>query len=194
MDENKFTHAGFEITIEQDSDPQNPRTENDNFGKLFCSHKRYALGDNHGFKTSDFRTWAEWQGQIEEDYDVDVLLPVYMYDHSGITISTTPFSCQWDSGQIGFIFCTKKQVIEEFKGDTEKARKLLIAEIDEYDKYLRGDVYGYIVSDGKELESCWGFFGYDYCVSEAKSCAEALRKREDKTIVDEEQAALALFN
>jgi hypothetical protein len=193
----KITHAGFEITIEQDCDASNPREEYDNFGKLICFHKRYSLGDKSDYRHSDFNSWAALQAQIEEDNDVAVLLPVYMYDHSGITISTSPFSCPWDSGQIGFIFCTVKQVAEEFSGDNERAKNLLISEIKTYDQFLTGDVWCFAIrkaDDDEVLESCCGFFGHDYCVNEAKSCADALRKYEDKNKIDEEQAALSLFN
>lgn len=33
-----------------------------------------------------------------------LLMPLYLYDHSGITISTSEFCDPWDSGQIGFIY------------------------------------------------------------------------------------------
>jgi hypothetical protein len=192
-----FSYAGFEITIEQDQEASNPRTEYDNFGTMVCSHKRYTLGDKTDYRHSDFSTWAELQAKIEEDNDVFVLLPVYMYDHSGITISTSPFSCSWDSGQIGFIFCTNKQVAEE-KWSKEEAVQCLIGEIETYDQYLRGDVWCFAIHNPENydevLESCCGFFGYDYCVQEAKSCADALRKYEDKKKIEDEQAALALFN
>lgn len=32
-----------------------------------------------------------------------LMLPLYLYDHSGITMNTTGFSCPWDSGQVGWI-------------------------------------------------------------------------------------------
>ena len=197
MDDNKFEHAGFEIEIEQDQDPLDPRKEYDNVGKLICSHKRYSLGDKHDYKAGDFSSWAELQAKIEEDNDVAVLLPVYMYDHSGITISTTPFSCRWDSGQIGFIFCTNKQVAEEWKGDIEKAKQYLLGEIETYDQFLTGDVHCFAIrnpGDDEVLESCCGFFGRNICIEEAKRTAEALRKSEDKKAIEEEQRALALFN
>lgn len=203
MSDNKFQHAGFEVEILQDEDPSNPRDPQymENVGKLICMHKRYSLGDKHDYRHSDFSTWAALQAQIEEDNDVAVLLPVYMLDHSGLTVSTTPFHCPWDSGQIGFIFCTNKQVKEEWSGDKEKATQYLIGEIKTYDQYLTGDVYGYVIRkpaeedcEGEELESCWGFFGHDYCVDQAREVAEACRKSEDKRLIDEEQTALALFN
>jgi hypothetical protein len=65
-----------------------------------------------------------------------------MYDHSGITISYKPFSCPWDSGQIGWIFVNKDQVRREFgvkrisKKVMDKVRSVLIAEIEDYNEYL----------------------------------------------------------
>lgn len=51
--------------------------------------------------------------EVDELYDLVratgqyVILPLYLYDHSGITISTGPFSCPWDSGQVGWIYAPK---------------------------------------------------------------------------------------
>jgi len=71
------------------------------------------------------------------------ILPLYLYDHSGITMRTSPFSCQWDSGQVGFIYCTKERC-DELGADFSKAEDCLRAEVEEYDQYLTGDVYGYV--------------------------------------------------
>jgi len=35
----------FELKIEQDTDPMNPRTDWDNLGTMVCFHKLYDLGD-----------------------------------------------------------------------------------------------------------------------------------------------------
>lgn len=51
--------------------------------------------------------------EVNELYDLVratdkyVILPLYLYDHSGITISTEPFSCPWDSWQVGWIYAPK---------------------------------------------------------------------------------------
>jgi len=42
-----------------------------------------------------------------------IMLPLYLYDHSGITMSTGKFSCPWDSGQVGWIYCTIEKAMEE---------------------------------------------------------------------------------
>ena len=47
-DENTISKAkdkNITLRIVQDIDPQNPRTEWDNLGKMFCWHSRYDLGD-----------------------------------------------------------------------------------------------------------------------------------------------------
>ena len=41
-------------------------------------------------------------------------LPLYLYDHGGITMSTNPFSCPWDDGgQVGWIYASKQKFIDE---------------------------------------------------------------------------------
>jgi len=43
-----------------------------------------------------------------------VILPLYLYDHGGITMSTNPFSCPWDDGgQVGWIYASKQKFIDE---------------------------------------------------------------------------------
>lgn len=60
----------------------------------------------------------------------------------------------------------------------------MVAEVETYDQYLTGDVYGYVIEseDGTVDDSCWGFFGLDHCIGEAKEAAkleaEYKRKRE----------------
>ena len=95
------------IKVETDDDPLNPREEYDNMGTMVCFHKRYVLGDKHEYKESDYNGWGELEKAITRKEDAAVLLPIFMYDHSGITIQTRPFSCPWDSGQVGFIFVSK---------------------------------------------------------------------------------------
>jgi hypothetical protein len=139
------------IQILQDLDAFDPRREYDHLGTMVCWHRRYNLGDKHNFSSP-------------EDLNQAVYLPLYLYDHSGITMSTTPFSCQWDSGQVGWIYVTKAEIRKEFgkKWTTKKIQEILRAEVEEYDRYLTGDVYGYIITDdetGEEIDSCWGFYG-----------------------------------
>jgi hypothetical protein len=169
----------YHIKILQDVEPINPR-EWDNLGTMICFHKKYNLGDQHNYNSNDFGSWDELLSQINKDQKLAVILPIYMYDHSGITISTTPFSCPWDSGQIGFIFVSKVDALKEYGGSKltkklkEKLTQHLIGEVETYDQYLTGDVFGFqITLNDEELDSCWGYFGTESCLNEAKSIVES---------------------
>lgn len=167
-----------ELRIFQDECPESPR-EWSTMAKMFCFHKRYSLGDDHEYNTDDFSNWSEFKNQIEKDYDVAIILPLYMYDHSGVTISTQPFSCQWDSGQVGWVFITKDTIREEYsvkhvtKSSLQKALTYLLGEVEVYDQYLTGEVYSFNLVEVEtckhcgekhenSIDSCGGFFGSDF--------------------------------
>jgi len=195
---NIVKHNGCTITIERDEFPQNPRTEWDNLGTMVCFHKRYNLGDKHGLNitSDDFANWDELEAFLHEQQGALVVLPLFLYDHSGITISTGRFSCAWDSGQVGFIFVSKgraesecpRKEAESDAAYNDRIKDYLIGEVKTYDDYLTGEVYGYSVTDdatGTEGDSCFGFYGYEetkdgsYMMGEARSAADWLRKKCD---------------
>lgn len=92
---------------------------------------------------------------------------VYLYEHSGQTVSTEPFACPWDSGQVGYIFVTKEQLRKAYSRRNitgafkAKIEGYLKNEVEEFDNYLTGSVYGFTLTnaEGVEEDSCWGFFG-----------------------------------
>lgn len=108
-----------------------------------------------------------------------VILPLYLYDHSGITISTGPFSCPWDSNQVGFIYATPEMIRKcyEVKRITKairtKVEECMQAEVTIYDQFLTGDVYGFRIEDerGEDLDSCWGFYGIEEVRRESEAQA-----------------------
>lgn len=113
-----------------------------------------------------------------------VILPVFVFEHSGTSISVSEFGDRWDSGQAGWIYTTKENVretlinwgakYEDKNGNLidvtkenwkEAAIVNLKGEIRFYNMYLHGEVYGIITEeydidndDWEEKDSCWGFF------------------------------------
>lgn len=155
------------IEVMHDDYVESPR-EWDNLGTLAVFHNHYNFGDQgHGIDSSDYKGWSEMEAAIRREKDVAVILPVYMLDHSGITISTSPFSCPWDSGQVGFIWISKEKARAEYgwrvisKKRKEQLQGYLMGEIETLDEYLTGNVHGYVIKDaeGEELDACWGYFG-----------------------------------
>lgn len=162
----------------------------------------YYLFPLEGSKDAKFQLYSE---QSELDWLVDdviealpnediwyllerhaniVALPLCLYDHSGITMSTTSFNDRWDSGQVGWIYTDKETILSQrykfrnSKGNLIKITKRnwkevayqdLKKEVQMYDMYLQGDVYGIVIeeydSDLKEfdeIDSCWGYYDDSY--------------------------------
>ena len=173
-------YKGYTISIVQDTDPTNPR-EFDNIGKMICFHRRYDLGDVHSYKSSDYSGWNDLMKTLKKDFKNDVVLRVYMLDHSGLSVNTTGFSCPWDSGQIGFIILDRKQLYActGIKRLTSKVKSELLLqlknEVEEYNSYLSGDAYGYKITDsnGEVVDSCYGYLGSDGILEEAKAVVDS---------------------
>ena len=200
-------NEGVEYTLEVINDycPESPRAWS-NLGTMICWHGHYDLGDKHSFDNPDEfmqhlyldvmgKHWCDdhesddWQDVYKELQETNLVLikAINMYDHSGITVSTSnayPYNDLWDSGIVGFIYVTKKTIFEECSDITEenwkeRADKYLEGEMETYDQYLTGDVYGYRLTkkvtiydicphcgevikeceNEEEVDSCWGFYG-----------------------------------
>ncbi len=146
------------IKIWHDSECPSPR-EDGGFGRLALFHRRYRLGDG------EFRTPEE----LHEDEGFKraiVKLPVYGYDHGGLVMNTTGFSCPWDSGQLGYIYITladwtkstgKRSVNAASK---KRIEDMLRSVVEEYSDWVSGNCWGYsIIEDGEVIDSCGGFIG-----------------------------------
>lgn len=158
-----------------DDCPINPRGY-DNVTTIICFHGRYNLGDETSYRSEDYDSWAEMKEAIMENEKPLIIKPLYLYDHSGITISTSPFGCKWDSGQIGWVYVTKERM-EELGVAEEYIEFALNAEVGEYDHYLRGEVYRWEVVEVKTCElghehttfvdSCGGYNNEDDAMEQA---------------------------
>lgn len=165
VDEQKL-NDGHVLKIFHDTWAESPRSW-DNLGTMAIFHKNYNFGDEVDFSSKDFDSWSEMEDYINNTLKAVICLPIYMYDHSGITINTTGFACPWDSGQIGFIYVTDDKMKKEY-GNTyhlphlESARKALLSEVLTMDQYITGQVYGfYLEKNGETIDSCCGFYGED---------------------------------
>jgi len=185
----------YQVSVFYDEEPLNPRVDYDNFGTMVCEHRDYNLSDeNHDFNSlvnvdCYYNSFSEQVDSLIKNDKVLLALPLYLYDHSGIMMNTTGFSCNWDSGQVGIIYITKEKVKKEFKVKRiskqlkEKIRTYLINEVKMYDYYLTGNCYGYTIKDqqGEILDSCWGYLGdFDYCLKDGISTAESYIKYDIK--------------
>jgi len=163
----RINYKGVTIKINHDDDPAlNPRHD-DNFSTIVDRTTKYGLSDAGSLL--DKSEVVEGRG---------VILPLYIYDHGGITISTSPFGCQWDSGLIGYVYATEETMKKEFGVEEltiehrKTAMRIMRAEVEVYDKYLRGEVYWYSYDTGEIEDSCGGFYSIEDAIADAKSSVD----------------------
>lgn len=173
-------YNGYKIELVHDDSAESPR-EWDNLGTIVTTDNRYfSLQEKSSYDLEDLKLAYSDPDLDSAPQDIAAILPIYMYAHSGVTISTSnsnyPFTDRWDAGQVGFIYITEEKVKHEGI-DPEKVATYLRGEIDTLDQWLRGDVWGYRVLDqnDNEIESCWGFFGDEVATQEARSVIDHLR-------------------
>jgi hypothetical protein len=222
----KYKKWTIEIHYDNDN-PESPR-DWDNLGTMACWHRRMNLGDKpEEIERFEPIEWMRheliynFESQIpypEDSYCEDwlmeddertlkyfnqfyVQLPIHAYEHSGITISSGRYSDMFDSGQLGFIYVSKKDAMKEFSAKRwskkleDKILKILDGEIETYDQYLTGDVHGFMIYRPEDVDcedsedSCWGFYDSEYAMEEAKSIidwhvkTEKAQKRLERKII-----------
>jgi len=188
-------YKGHTIEIHTDDDPIDPRGD-DNLGTVYYKHRDYRLGDEK--ITGDIIEWLEGMLSLtnkgeysnERKNELESLLfekyigfPFSVYEHSGITISEGVRS-GWDSGQAGYFLVSREDAVKEYgvknltKKIKENAMQCLRWELEAYDRYLRGEAYGYMVDDGEE--SCWNYDTEEYAMKTAKETVDYMVKNERK--------------
>lgn len=188
MEVERFTYRGCEIIIENDEHSESPR-DWENLGTMICFRGRCRLGDAHDLLQHQFSGWEDLKRYLTEVHGPAMFLPIYMYEHGGRELSTEPFSCPWDSGQVGWIFVTGERMRAEYgeNPDMETVEKALIQEVATYNQWISGDVYGYLVKgpadawcpecghkfERKILDSCRGIYGEENARRQAKAVVDA---------------------
>ena len=82
-----------------------------------------------------------------------------------------------DRGYV-YLICIKADWKKEFPTKAQ-AQKCLDGEAEILQSYFDGEIYGYTLSIGETvLDSLWGMYGFDYCLSEGKDALAIAQKTE----------------
>lgn len=131
-DKNDFLYY---LKIEHDLYPTNPRLEDN-----ICTFMGNPEIADEGAPTT--------RKEIDKVLSAGVYYKkIFMYDHSGRTISLNPFADEWDSGFVGYIYVDQNKLREEGLDpfDLELVTKIMDAEIKEYNNYLAKEVYTFAI-------------------------------------------------
>jgi hypothetical protein len=178
------------IEIHQDTDTESPNDWGNRDLFLVGFHRDFWV-QRKGFDEELVRDLLTKDGITEEYKETLKKYHVFgleAYIHSGVSlhlIGEAKIDRQWDVSAVGAVFVDKKEW--RTRKSAEKAARGLI---ETWNQYLSGEVYGYIVknADGSDIEakdergnslmdSCWGFYGTEHAIADAKDSAEYIAKR-----------------
>ena len=148
--------------------------------KVCLKSKNYDFKNNTDVDFDDYNSWEEIEKALEIEYKNYDIISICMYDHSLVSfhLNTT---CQWDSGQIGFILIPKNHNEQWFNMDNF---------LDYWTAYFNGHVYEWLVYDicpcceNDEYYTeenyggqCGGYLDEDEAVKEAKRYIDSLEEK-----------------
>jgi hypothetical protein len=198
-------YKGYKIVVEQDEFADDPRNWV-NVGTMVMFHKKYNLPNEYKggvWRSDDFNSWEEVEKEIKRQAKGIIILPVYMYDHGGISLKVGSFQgllpqchAEFDSGQVGFIYATAEDIRNRLRVKritTEKLKKVadcLEGEVQTYSEYLSGDVWTSYVYESKKCEHCgheeWeeidgngDIYGYNEAMSLAHNTIDRLAETQE---------------
>jgi hypothetical protein len=158
--------GNYKFIVERDEFMESPR-EWENLSTMLSWSRSYNSPDKNDFRNpDDFMEWFLEEHAGDPDH---VLLPLFMYEHSGVSFSTGDFGDKWDSGQIGWVYATGESV-RNWISTKEKAIKVLEKEVKEYSQWANGEALSWSILEnngcehcGKDdwniVESCAGYLG-----------------------------------
>lgn len=129
-----------------------------------CFVRKYAGLNINNFNVDDPVGSSEFNEELDQiEAEGGLVVPIYMLDHSGVSVSLSPFGDKWDSGCGGYAVLTKIEIDSVFDGDKDKAMAELSHVVKVIDARLEGRIYGmYTYDPANEVDdSIWGFIDTD---------------------------------
>lgn len=176
------------LRIEPDGDARPPWEDVDNDPVIIGVLSRYTIGPE------------DWSGQVHSvevglkkikyTYGNAIVREIYAYIHSGIHLQLdSPEGLpdqRWDVSFAGWAVYPYELIRKNYgvKSVSKKAKERANGELENIiritNQYLSGDVYGYVIEDGEgeTVDSCWGFYGEEYCRQQGEDVLEHLQETE----------------
>src|SRR5271165_7544720 len=174
----------YRLAVYADPDVPNPLEDWSKMGRLLSLNRRHGNFDPAGVEDA-----------IENNPDA---VPLSYFEHGQCLWSVAgelpaAARCPWDSVSFAGVWLPDSETLASARNYGGRTRQLFMRKrarqaCDAYTQWCNGEVYGYQVErvtacgtchgeQAEPLDSCWGFFGLDYCLGEAKSIVEARKSK-----------------
>ena len=178
--EEKRANATLKI-IRDDNFNQSPDDNRDKYVFLVGFHRDFTVeregfdratvaqvlcggGDKYDYASipEDERSEEE-QAVLDNASDIPSKYHVFgleAYIHSGVVLALSQegnfIDRRWDVSQLGAVFISREE-----ESDKDKARIMALHLVEDWNDYLSGNIYGYVIEDkkGNVLDSCGGYSG-----------------------------------
>lgn len=145
----------YKVTVRYDDTAESPR-EWDNVCDIitFSTQVHIKEGVYKDMEASQFMR------EVEPKMDF-FISPLYMYNHSGISLSLSPITCDWDTSKIGWVYVTldrfKEHYFDDYTGSEEQKKKLTDAingELSVFNDYYAGNVFYFTLEKKVTCQCC----------------------------------------
>ena len=194
---------GGRVRVLPDDAPQSPRDWG-TVGHLVLDGARHVLPwEDHTDRLRQLCERGGWAlaGRYLSVCHDAVVVPVWGYAHGDLALRAGAragcFADPWDSGQAGLAYLLRDELASacggSYPGD-EQAQAYLRGEVETYHQWASGQVVGYIAEQWTpcpagaacehtgcgggawaEVEACWGIYGADDAITQAKTVLAGVR-------------------
>ena len=157
------------LVIKRDTDAPSPRKDS-NIGKFITNERGRNSPDRdiylHNLMMETYEDATSSEDHLARLYkaisEVILIVPICRYEHSGVQYMTGVHE-GYDYSNCGFYFVTKetyKEIFGDEEVDEEKILAVVKCEIEDYNRYLNGDIYSFELfnDEGDFVDSCSGFY------------------------------------
>jgi hypothetical protein len=160
----EYADAKYRLRIEVDDYPDSPRRWGP-LSVIVAWHSNYNFSDTDEYDTP--QDFVREMKRVKQQF-----YPLYLMDHSSLTLRTEPFGGlygYWDSGQVGFVYIPDAKLREHLgvkrltKEHRARCKEIIDGEIEVYTEYVNGSVFRFTIEarepdcsncDGEDPDCC----------------------------------------
>lgn len=186
-----FEYKGFTVRIYIDECVDEPTWVWESIDFILCNNdSNYVFGEK-GYNIDSYTPWGEGEWDLSGETDAEVVAeererweddhdpgylcyPLHVGEAHGP--GTTTFDHSTFDRSNAFLLVPVATNLSEQLADERDIDKLVEQVLETYNQWAQGDVFGFVIedSDGVEIDSCWGFYGFENCKESAEWACDPL--------------------
>lgn len=169
----------FVSDLVPDEDPQDPFDWVGDVIHFGLYHRRYSFTRNN--EKMNVYEFQDFVAEHIKDPEY-IFIPVYMFEHGGISFSFGDFNDPFDSGMLGYVWAKLSELKDEYIVDSrEEAIKIMKDTVQEVFCYWEGDVWYIQITDPSSdriiAQSEYSVSGIDFAKKQEELMLEEVKSQ-----------------